>query len=225
MKTIKKIALGLVFLIGSCTCVACEEFRIPSFEERCITTEDGFTYYLDGEIGLCVVGIPETEYVTIPEYIDGKKVVQFGYKAIGLGYMEEHYADFSKCKTLVVNSNIIGVYVYGSYEIEKLIFNNYPYSEVLSMESSLIIPNWIKGTRTAPNTIVELRMTQKRELIEILTVDTIIIPEYVTVIEEGVFDGLEGVRIQTSYISKPDGWEEGWNGTCMVEWGVYIEEQ
>lgn len=46
------------------------------------------------------------------------------------------------------------------------------------------------------------------------------IPEYVTVIETGVFDGLTDVVIQTEYESKPDGWEDGWNGSCPVEWGV-----
>ncbi len=46
------------------------------------------------------------------------------------------------------------------------------------------------------------------------------IPEYVTVIETGVFDGLTDVVIQTEYECKPDGWEDGWNGSCPVEWGV-----
>jgi len=45
----------------------------------------------------------------------------------------------------------------------------------------------------------------------------------VKVIEAGVFDGLEGVTIRTSYESKPDGWEDGWNGNCQVEWGVNLD--
>ena len=50
----------------------------------------------------------------------------------------------------------------------------------------------------------------------------IIIPEYVEIIEAGVFDGLEGVTIKTVHESKPDGWEEGWNGNCEVIWGVEL---
>ena len=48
----------------------------------------------------------------------------------------------------------------------------------------------------------------------------IIIPEYVTVIEKGVFDGLEDVVIKTSYKSIPEGWEKGWNGNWKVIWGA-----
>ena len=51
----------------------------------------------------------------------------------------------------------------------------------------------------------------------------IIIPEYVTIIEKGVFDGLEDVVIKTSYESIPEGWEEGWNGDCEVMWGEDLE--
>ena len=48
------------------------------------------------------------------------------------------------------------------------------------------------------------------------------LPQYITVIEVGVFDGLEGVTIKTAYESKPEGWEDGWNGTCLVDWGVEL---
>ncbi len=228
MKIVKSIALGLFFLMGSCASVACDEieFRLPTFEEKCVTTEDGFTYYIDKDIGLCIIDIPDAEEVTIPETIDGDKVVQFGYKDIGLGYSNEYYVDFSMCKKVVINSYIIGKYVYGSYKIETLVFNNYPYVGMKDAENGeLTVPIKINANYEKPSTIVELRKTKEREVVNSLDFDTIIIPEYVSIIEDGVFDGLESVKIKTSYASQPDGWEEGWNGTCIVEWGANIEAQ
>ena len=67
---------------------------------------------------------------------------------------------------------------------------------------------------------VELRSSDREIDLTGITVKTIQIPEYVTVIEKGVFDGLTDVVIQTAYESKPDGWENGWNGNCTVEWGA-----
>lgn len=51
----------------------------------------------------------------------------------------------------------------------------------------------------------------------------IIIPEYVEIIEKDVFSGLTNVTIKTSYESKPEGWEDGWNGSCEVVWGFETE--
>lgn len=48
----------------------------------------------------------------------------------------------------------------------------------------------------------------------------IIIPDYVETIEAGVFDGLTNVTIKTSYESQPEGWEDGWNGSCAVVWNA-----
>ena len=48
----------------------------------------------------------------------------------------------------------------------------------------------------------------------------IVIPGYVKVIEKGVFDALTDVTIKTSFESKPEGWEDGWNGDCEVIWGA-----
>ncbi len=34
-----------------------------------------------------------------------------------------------------------------------------------------------------------------------------------------MFIGLSDVTIKTAYDSKPDGWQDGWNGNCEVVWG------
>lgn len=69
---------------------------------------------------------------------------------------------------------------------------------------------------------VEIEIRKNIKVIDLNEIvgNVIKIPEYVTVIETGVFDGLTDVVIQTEYESKPDEWEEGWNGNCPVEWGV-----
>lgn len=67
---------------------------------------------------------------------------------------------------------------------------------------------------------LELRKSDREIDLTGITVKTIQIPDNVTIIEKGVFDGLTDVVIQTAYESKPDGWENGWNGNCIVEWGA-----
>lgn len=38
-----------------------------------------------------------------------------------------------------------------------------------------------------------------------------------------MFIGLSDVTIETAYDSKPDGWQDGWNGNCEVVWGVKFD--
>ncbi len=66
--------------------------------------------------------------------------------------------------------------------------------------------------------IVELRKSDREYSLENFKPKVIVIPEYVTVIEAGVFDGLTDVVIKTAYKSQPEGWEDGWNGDCEVIW-------
>lgn len=69
---------------------------------------------------------------------------------------------------------------------------------------------------------MKLRKSEREYSLENFTPKNIIIPEYVKVIETGVFAGLNGVTIKTSYETAPEGWQDGWNGNCTVEWGVEI---
>ena len=111
MKRIKKVILTLFVLIMMLClftgCDKCDEFNfhIPTFEEKCVTTEDGFVYYpIENEA--YIIKIPETEEVTIPEYIDGKKVVQLGYRDQGLGYMKDYWIDGRHVKQLTIQHDM-----------------------------------------------------------------------------------------------------------------------
>ncbi len=70
---------------------------------------------------------------------------------------------------------------------------------------------------------MELRKSERIISLENFEPRVIIIPEYVEIIEKDVFSGLTNVTIKTSYESKLEGWEDGWNGSCEVVWGFEIE--
>ena len=226
MKRIKKVILTLFVLIMMLClftgCDKCDEFNfhIPTFEEKCVTTEDGFVYYpIENEA--YIIKIPETEEVTIPGYIDGKKVVQLGYEDQGLGYVKKYTVLGGNTKKLVISNPII--FYSASFNLDILVYIDFLHvisdinNEQIKIEN--ILGNHFHGQEQ--DTLVQL-LRSERELALSNSIRIIEIPKYVTVIEDGVFDGLEGVTIKTSYESKPDGWEDGWNGTCAVEWGVDI---
>lgn len=77
----------------TCTLTGCW-LDWESFDERCQTTEDGFVYYVDASNRLFLVGVPDSEEVTIPEFIDGYKVIQLG-KHIGFFTSETKEVDGS----------------------------------------------------------------------------------------------------------------------------------
>ena len=82
------IATALVLLLSSC------DFGkiIKHFDDWIKTTEDGFTYYYNegNNKGAFILGIPDTEELTIPEYVDGKKVVELGHLDRGMAYSKEY---------------------------------------------------------------------------------------------------------------------------------------
>lgn len=226
MKRIKKVILTLFVLIMMLClftgCDKCDEFNfhIPTFEEKCVTTEDGFVYYpIENEA--YIIKIPETEEVTIPEYIDGKKVVQLGYEDQGLGYVKKYTVLGGNTKKLVISNPII--FYSASFNLDILVYIDFLHvisdinNEQIKIEN--IVGNHFHGQEQ--DTLVQL-LRSERELSLSNSIRIIEIPKYVTVIDDGVFDGLEDVTIKTSYESKPDGWEDGWNGTCAVEWGVGV---
>lgn len=202
---------------------------IYHFEDWCKTTDDGFEYYYNegSKDGVYILKIPDDEGLIIPEYIDGKKVVELGHCHTGLGYQKQYIITGTNTKTLTVQHefdirNDYGIDFYANFpNLTDLIFIDFLYCNLSYTENDLTVPYYIGNPNYAiPN--VELRKSEREFSLEDFTPKNIIIPEYVKVIETGVFAGLNGVTIKTSYETAPEGWQDGWNGNCTVEWGVEI---
>ena len=95
-----------------------------SFESRCKTTEDGFVFYLDirNDNRLCLIELPETEEVIIPEFIDGHKVMQLGFEEIGIGFRKLHTVLGKNIKKLTITSPLC--VLSASFDLQLLIFLN-----------------------------------------------------------------------------------------------------
>ena len=218
----KKILIGLLITVvmSSVILIGCG-LRRPTFEELCVTTEDGFVYYLDDEIGLCIIELPDSEEVTIPEYIDGHRVMQLGYREMQYISYYDHYVDGKNIKHIIIQYNFACAYVNFS-KVETITYIDFLYcfesfnSESLRVHDAVGLSNDL----FKPRSCVELKKGDREINPEEFNATVIEIPKYVEIIEAGVFDGLEGVTIRTSYASKPEGWKEGWNGNCEVIWGV-----
>ena len=230
---------------GECEVIWGEEIEYLSFYDCVNTTEDGTQYYynsITGE-GVYIFAFPlrthikgdirvvDLEDIIIPEYINGKKVVELGNRYAVNGYGTHYEVGTSNCKNLTVQHefyitpNLCGKNEadYVSFPcLENLIFIDYLYCNLSSTKEELIVPHYI-GIKTENIPNVTLKKSDREYSLEEFKPKVIIIPEYVTEIESGVFDGLEDVVIKTSYESIPEGWEEGWNGNCEVIWGVTIE--
>ena len=63
----------LISILLTCTLTGCW-LDWESFDERCKTTEDGFVYYVNSSNRLYLIEVPDSEEVTIPEFIDGYRV-------------------------------------------------------------------------------------------------------------------------------------------------------
>lgn len=83
---------------------------IHHFEDWCKTTDDGFEYYYNegSKDGVYILKIPDDEELIIPEYIDGKKVVEVGAFASGIGISKaiHHYRNAYGCLLFKQNSSI-----------------------------------------------------------------------------------------------------------------------
>ena len=109
-------------------------------------------------------------------------------------------------------------------EIEEKIMHNVVWKIKINNQEEITVP-WFIGEERNDNhkkPIVELRKSDREYSLDEFKPKVINIPDYVEIIEAGVFDGLKDVTIKTSFESKPEGWEDGWNGSCKVEWGVKI---
>lgn len=200
-----------------------------TFEDWCITTPDGFTYYYNegSKEGAYILEIPDDEEVVIPEYVDGKKVVELGHLDMGIGTMEKYYIVGTNTKKLTIQHQFhirkVGpIETYVNFpNLTNLTFIDFLYCNQTASEDEIIVPHYI-GKKSSNVPIVELRKSDREFSLEDFKPKVILIPEYVEIIESGVFEGLTDVIIKTSYESKPEGWQEGWNGTCEVQWGEKI---
>ena len=204
-----------------------------SREECFRETEDGFAYYYNDNVedGAYLLDIPDTPDIIIPEYVENHKIVKLGYRDIELGKIDDYIINSKRTKNLTIQHEFISethenwdqIYYYVNFiNLETLTFIDYLYCNLSSTKEELIVPHYIgKKSGNVPNVI--LKKSDREYSLEEFKPKVIIIPEYVTVIEKGVFDGLEDVVIKTSYESIPEGWEEGWNGSCEVIWGEEID--
>lgn len=222
-----KLASSILFvlLIGTLF-FGCD---IKHFEDWCKTTEDGFEYYYNeySEEGAYILKIPDAEELVIPELIDGKKVVELGHMDMGIGYKNDYIVTGNNTKKLTIQHqfsirNAAGINFYANFpNLTDLIFIDFLYCNISISTSELIVPCYIgKDNFNKPS--VELRKSDREFSLEDFRPKIIIIPEYVKIIEKDVFAGLAGVTIKTSYQTMPEGWQEGWNGNCTVEWCVEL---
>jgi hypothetical protein len=206
---------------GNCEVVWGEEITYLYYYDWIKTTEDGFTYYYNDRTseGVYLLDIPQNEEVTIPEYINGKKVIKIAHR-----FTDNEYGVYGReIKKLTIQHqfDILEDIVCFRY-LTNLIYVDFLYCNLSTEQNELVVPYYI-GTEDyyqSKTPTVELRKSDREYSLENFKPTVIIIPEYVKVIEKGVFDGLTNVTIKTSYESQPEGWEDGWNGSCAVVWGA-----
>lgn len=209
------ICLLIIFSFGGCKV----DF---SFDSYIKTSDDGFKYYVDKYIGLCILEIPKTEEVLIPEFIDGIKVAQLGFEEKGLGYNKLYTVDGSHVKKLTVQHTI--EYYSAKFDaLETLVYYDYLYCILnKSGGGGLKISNRLGGADFGLDTKVHLVTTDREYSIGDLFFEYIVIPEYVEIIEKGTFEKLTNTRFETAYSFKPDGWEDSWDEGNSIIWDCVI---
>ena len=196
--------------------------------DKLLTTPDGFKYfYFESNERMYIFDIPDNEEIVIPEYIDGKRVDELGYNDNGLGYDKKFYIEGTNTKKLIIQhefdiwqDSLTSIYV-NFPNLTNLTFIDFLYCNSSASGDEILVPHYI-GKRSSNVPTVELKKSDREYILDDFKPKIIWIPEYVKTIETGVFDGLKDVTIKTSFESKPEGWEDGWNGSCNVEWGVDI---
>ena len=240
------IVLGLIifsFLFAGCSsrlldnCAIFDVFfalGCKPYEMEVKTTVDGLEYCITRDNTIFICDVPDASNVVIPEYIEGIKVVKLCCEEKSYIYSKYDYIiDNCSVKNLTIQHEF-AVELYEDYtakqihyyanftNLDTLTFIDFLYCNLSSTSEELIVPHYIGNKNgNVPNVI--LKKSDREYSLEEFQPKVILIPDYVTEIEKGVFDGLEDVVIKTSYESIPEGWEEGWNGDCEVIWGEEIE--
>ena len=230
-KWIKVICLFTSVIMFAISITGCKslllEFasHIKQFEDWIKVTDDGFKYYYNenNDEGAYIIDIPDFEELVIPEYVGGKRVVELGHKRSPIDYII--VGENTKKLTIQHQFKIHKETYYRCYvnflNLKSLIFIDFLYCNQSYEENELIVPYYI-GKESTNVPTVELKKSDREYSLNDFKAKVIIIPDYVKVIEKGVFDGLTDVTIKTSYETKPEGWADGWNGSCEVEWGSDI---
>ncbi|MDR2267630.1 MAG: hypothetical protein LBE09_08665, partial [Christensenellaceae bacterium] len=174
-----------------------------------------------------IIEVPNVEELVIPEYIDGKRVQGMGYYDSGLGYGKEYKVVGNATVKLTVQHqfhiNVPENDVVDFPNLKSLVFLDFLYCNAVSTTKEILVPYCVGGGNKANLPIVELRKTNREFSLDEFMTNTILIPDYVKIIEADVFAGLIDVVIKTSYETNPVGWKYGWNGNCEVEWGSEID--
>ncbi|MBR2376504.1 MAG: hypothetical protein IKA85_01830 [Clostridia bacterium] len=225
---IKYVSLILITSIIGAMLSSCDLSFIKHFDDWIKTSNDGFTYYYNeySDEGVYILDIPDVEELTIPEYIDGKKVVELGHLREQTGYLKRYIVVGENTKKLTIQHQFDFQYEHTVNYVDfpnltNLIFIDFLYCNQMFSEDELLVPYYI-GKENSNVPTVELKKSDREYSLEDFKAKVIIIPDYVKKIDSGVFDGLTDVIIKTSYETKPEGWEDGWNGTCEVEWGLQL---
>jgi len=228
IKFIKVVSSILSLIFVGTLLSSCDTKIWKQFEDWVKTTDDGFIYYYnDGsKDGVYILDIPDVEELTIPEYIDGKRVVELGHLRMETGYLKNYCVVGTNTKKLTIQHQFDIRYDqtinYVDFpNLTNLTFIDFLYCNQSYSGNDLLVPHYI-GKRNSNVPTVELRKSDREYSLENFKAKVIIIPDYVETIEAGVFDGLTDVTIKTSYETKPEGWADGWNGNCEVVWGEEI---
>jgi hypothetical protein len=227
-RTFNLVGILTLIVIALIDLSSCDNVGIDMGARHYKTTEDGFKYYYNdnSKNSATIVGIPDVEELCIPEYIDGKNVQQLGLRNGGM-FDKDYKIDGKNVKEIyiqhsfVLASNGSGGWMVSFPNLEVLTFIDFPYCKLYYSDESVVVPYYI-GTKETNIPIVELKKSNRILNLSNFKANTIVIPEYVEKIDSGVFDGLTDVIIKTSYEAKPEGWQDGWNGNCPVEWGFQI---
>ena len=165
--------------------------NIKHFEDWCKTNEDGYFYYYNeySEEGVYILDIPDDEEVIIPEYIDGKKVVELGHLREQIGYLKRYIVVGENTKKLTIQHQFDIQYEHTVNYVDfpnltNLIFIDFLYCNQVYSEKELIVPHYI-GVKSTNVPTVELRKTNREYSLENFKARVILIPDYVKVIEKG----------------------------------------
>ncbi|MBR2970831.1 MAG: hypothetical protein IKC48_03440 [Clostridia bacterium] len=228
IKFIKVVSSILSLILTAALLCSCDIKIWMHFEDWIKTTDDGFVYYYNdsSKDGVYILDIPDVEELIIPEYIDGKRVVELGHMDMGIGYLNRYIVVGENTKKLTIQHQFDIQYEHAVNYVDfpnltNLIFMDFLYCNQTFSEDELLVPYYIgKENSNVPK--VELKKSDREYSLEDFKAKVIIIPDYVKRIDSGVFDGLSDVIIKTSYETKPEGWADGWNGICEVEWGLQL---
>jgi hypothetical protein len=218
----------LVTLLVLSTLTSCGD-AISRFNDGCTATEDGFVYYNRyTNDGAHIVELPDVEELVIPEYLNNEKVKGIGYRYTELGYVKYYLVVSENTKKLTIQHQFLvqdmAPHYYADFpNLKTLVFIDFLYCNAVSKTEELLVTYHIGKADKSKLPNVELRKTNREFSLDEFISKTILIPDYVKIIETDVFAALIDVVIKTTYESQPVGWQDGWNGNCEVEWGAEIK--